>query len=59
MTTREVLVAKQAEAVAKLEAELAAFIEAGNELYAKYTRDDIIVASSLARLVHPAPRPCG
>jgi hypothetical protein len=49
---RAALVATQAAAVAKLEAELAAFVEAGDEYHAEGVRLDLWAARSLARLVH-------
>lgn len=52
MDTRETLVAKQQEKLAALEAELAEHLANGNELYAHYVRDEIVIWSSPARLIH-------
>ncbi len=54
MSKRDVLLLKQQAAIAALQAELTEHINSGNEYYASLVRDEIIVASSLARLIHSA-----
>jgi len=55
-TTLDTLKAAQMAKIAELEAELAQHIADGNELYAKYTQDDLVAAKSPARLIHKAPK---
>lgn len=50
----ETLRAAQVARVAELEAELAQLVADGDEYHAAQVRGDIVAASSLARLVHPA-----
>lgn len=51
---RAALVLVQAARVALLEIEFAALVEAGDEYHAEGVREDILAASSLARLLHKA-----
>jgi len=48
------LAEKQAAEVARLEAELALFVADGDEYHAEGVRDDLLAATSLARLLHKA-----
>ncbi len=57
MNTTETLRAAQAARVAELGMDLQQYLDDGNEYYAALVRDEIIVAQSLARLVHKADKP--
>ena len=52
MTKREKLVEHQSRIIIALEDELSEAIRDGNEYYANQLKDEILVAKSLARLLH-------
>lgn len=54
MSIQEELRLRQQKEVARLQEELQDYIATGNEYYADMVRQEILVASSLARLIHKA-----